>query len=306
YPLSTRFLAVERQWLAAPARDAGEFDPATLHSYPALSFLLYVPLVWAGVGDVLILNVLVCAALLAWLAWLAPVGRRGWAALTLATAAIIPRHSLLLDSEVVCVALLLAAWHWRERRWVGAILLGLACAFKQYCWFFAPFLLLEALLTHGWREAARRGGIAAGAFLLPNLPFLLASPRAWLASLALPMRDPMFPSGIGLIALAQGHLLPYGPPLLYAALEGLALVGMLWLFARYHARLGEAALLLALLPLWFAFRSPPNYFAFAPWLAVYAICVMRYGRRTTEDTKDTKGIVVTRRAALAAGPRKRP
>jgi hypothetical protein len=270
YPRSARFVTVEGRWLADPSADRGEFDPATLHSYPALSFLIYVPLVWAGVSNVLWLDVLACAALLCWLIWLAPAGQRGWAALALGTAAIIPRHSLLLDSEVYCVALLLAAWHWRERRLAGSALLGLACAFKQYCWFFAPFFLVDMVKTQGWREATRRGAIALGTFLLPNLPFLLASPRAWLTSQLVPMRDPMFPSGIGAVAVSMGHLLPYPPTGVYAALEALALLTTLWLYAHQHAGLRELALLLALVPLWFAFRSPPNYFAFAPWLAVYA------------------------------------
>jgi len=45
---------------------------------------------------------------------------------------------------------------------------------------------------------------------------------------------------------------------------------VLWLQIRYRALIGDAVLLLALVPLLFAFRPPPNYFAFAPWLALYA------------------------------------
>jgi uncharacterized membrane protein len=149
-------------------------------------------------------------------------------------------------------------------------LLGLACAYKQYAWFFVPFFALDVWAARGWREAARRGLIALGAFLVPNLPFLLASPGAWLASLALPMDVPAFPQGLGIISLSTGHLLPYGPQWLYAVLEVAALSGALWLFARFRPRLGDAALILALLPLYFAFRSTANYFSFAPWLALYA------------------------------------
>jgi hypothetical protein len=45
---------------------------------------------------------------------------------------------------------------------------------------------------------------------------------------------------------------------------------VLWLQQRRGVILGEALLIVALVPLLFAFRSPPNYFAFAPWLALYA------------------------------------
>ena len=73
------------------------------------------------------------------------------------------------------------------------------------------------------------------------------------------------------MVLSIGHLLPYGPPLLYDLVEGIALALALRADWRWHARLGDAVLLHALVPLFFAFRSLPSYFAFAPWLAVYAV-----------------------------------
>ncbi len=272
-PAQDQLVAMRRRYLANPQATDGSFDPRTLHSYPALSFLLYVPFIWAGLPNILLLNLLVCWGVFAWLAWLAPPGLRPAALLTAAANCCII-YSLPVDTEIICIALLLAAWHLRQRagwqHWLAPALLGLACAFKQYSWFFVPFLLLEILLTSCWRETLRWGSVALAAFLLPNLPYIIASPGAWLTSLFLPMSDPLFPQGIGIMTLSLGHLLPYGPPALYAALELLALVAVLWFQAHFHARLGDAALLLALVPLLFAFRSPPNYFAFAPWLALYA------------------------------------
>jgi uncharacterized membrane protein len=270
FPDGTRVLALERQYLAAPQSLHGELDPRLVHSYPALSFLLYVPVLWAGLGNILLLHALVYTGLFVWLVWQAPSGVRGWAALVAGAAMAVQAYSLRADTEVVCVALLLGAWHYRERRWLGPGLLGLACAFKQYCWLFVPFFALESLVTGGWRATLRSGAVALGAFLLPNLPYLIASPGAWFQSLWLPVAEPFFPYGNGLVTLSIGHLLPYAPPLLYALLEGAALVGALGSAARWRAWIGEATLLLALLPLFFAFRSLANYFAFAPWLALYA------------------------------------
>lgn len=269
-PDQTRLVAMKRQYLASPETAHGEFDPRTLHSYPALSFLLYLPLVWAGVKNIVMLNVIVYFGLMTWLVQLAPVGWRRWAILTAATVAMIPARSLLGDTEVICVSFLLAAWHNRQHRWREAVLLGMACAFKQYCWFFVPFYALDVIAEHGWREAGRRGAIALGAFLLPNLPFLLASPGAWFSSLWLPMTDPMFPLGMGLVALSVNHVISSTPAFLYTALEGIAMVGAIWIAGRWRIRLGDSVLLLALVPLFFAYRSLPNYFAFAPWLALYA------------------------------------
>ncbi len=281
YPLKSQLARVERLYrasLAAQARQlktpdptGGAYDPRVSHSYPALSFLLYVPLIWLGVQNVLALHLLVYCALLAWLVWLAPPAQRPWAAMTASGALILPIRSLLIDAEIVCLAFLLLAWHMRGRRWWSATALGLGCAFKQYCWLFVPFFLLEAWLTGGWREALRRTAITAGVFLAPNLPYIIASPGTWLTSMALPVSEPLFPMGMGFITLPLGGWLPFLPAPVYAIGEALALGCALWAYARWRRWLGETALLLALTPLLFAFRSPANYFAIAPWLALYAV-----------------------------------
>jgi hypothetical protein len=270
-PIPSRVAAVQQQYAKAPQTAPDAFDPRTLHSYPALSFLIYVPLLWAGGNDILLLHVLVHWCLFAWLVWLTPVGWRHWGALVALAAMPTIAASLLISNEVIGIALVLTAWHFNRRPWLSAVLLGLACAYKQYTWFFVPFFALEILQQYGWREEVRRGAAVLGAFLLPNLPFLIASPSAWFMSLWLPMSDPLFAMGLGVIALSIGHLLPYAAPLFYALLE-LAVMGLaLWACARWPQGVKDGALVLALVPLFFAFRSLADYFAFAPWLALYAV-----------------------------------
>jgi uncharacterized membrane protein len=239
-------------------------------------------------------NYVVFFALVAWLIRIAPQTERRWVALVVFAAVTIPLMSLLADTEVICVAFLLPAWHYRDRRWVSALLLGLGCAFKQYCWFFVPFFLLDTLRVHGWREATRRSLIVLGAFLLPNLPFLVLDPSAWLHSLLLPMTDPMFPMGDGFIALSLGGLVPFAAPSVYGGFELLALALCLWTGWRWHDRLGDSLPLLALVPLLFAFRSLPNYFAFAPWLALYAASQLGWTPRHV-------GTLLTTSSAAGAG-----
>ena len=258
---------------------------STLHSYPALSFLFYVPFLWAGLPNILLLNLLICWGVLVWIGWQAPGNWHAAALFTAGTAFCIV-YSLPVDTEIVCIALLLAAWHLREQKWLAPVLLGLACAFKQYSWFFVPCFILEIWLTQGSRATLRWCTVVLAAFLLPNLPYLVTSPLPWLQSLILPMTEPLFPQGIGIMALSLGHLLPYGPPLLYSVCEPLVLSLVLWLQIRYRALLGDAVLLLPLLPLLFAFRSPPNYFAFAPWLALYAANRI-YALRVKGDRQQT-------------------
>lgn len=269
-PRTSVVTATEQQYLVSPSSARGGFDPLTAHSYPALSFLLYVPLVWAGVPNLLVLHLALYVLLLAAILWLAPGRLRVRVALAALSIAVIPLYSLYRETEIVCVLFMLAAWHWRDRRWASAVLLGLGCAYKQYCWFFVPFFVVDAWRTSGWREALRRAAIAGGAFLVPNLPYLWASPHAWWMSLFLPVSEPLFPSGVGGVALAVGHVLPFAPPAVFTALEVGALLACLWAYVRWHGTLREAALLLALVPLWFAWRSLPDYFSFAPLFALYA------------------------------------
>ena len=271
YPARSLVAMVEQRFLARPATAAGAFDPRTLTSYPALSFLLYLPLVWLGAPSILLFDLLLFVALSMWLLWQAQGRERWWTALTLSAALPLLVISLLADTEVVSLAFLLIAWRYRERRWVSAIALGLGCAFRQYCWFFAPFFLLDTLYRLGWREALRRGVIALAAFLAPNLPFLIASPGAWWASLWLPLTAPLFPLGVGLVALLTGHVAPWLPAAFFTTLEVAALLGSLWAQWRWRAWLGDAIPLLALIPLYFAWRSLPNYFVIAPLLALFAL-----------------------------------
>jgi hypothetical protein len=289
YPSANKVKAIQKLYLTDPQAVHGGLDPRTLHSYPAFSFLLYVPFLWAGVPNILLLNLLICVGVLVWIAWQAPPARRLAALFVIGTGFCIV-YSLPVDTEIVCIALLLAAWHLRERKWLAPLLLGLACAFKQYSWFFVPFFILEIWLSQGGRATVRWLGLVLAAFLLPNLPYMVTSPAAWAASIVLPATDPLFPQGIGILSLSLGHLLPYGPPLLYSALELLALVVMLWLQLRYHRLLGDAVLLLAVVPFIFAFRSPPNYFAFAPWLALYAAnCIYSARRAQREKGRNLNG-----------------
>jgi uncharacterized membrane protein len=220
--------------------------------------------------NILMLHILIYWCLFAWLVWLTPVGWRHWGALVALAAMPTVAASLILTNEIIVITLVLAAWHFRRLAWPSAVLLGLACAYKQYAWFFVPFFAVELQLSYGWRETLKRGIVALGAFLLPNLSYMLASPQPWFVSLWLPMSEPLFATGTGIISLSIGHLLPYGPPLLYALVEVGVLAALLRLYATRRSNIGDGALALALLPLFFAFRSPPSYFAFLPWLALYA------------------------------------
>jgi hypothetical protein len=289
-------------YLAHPSSSPPEVSPATFHSYPAGAFLVDVPSVWVGIPSAGFAQLLLYLAFGAVLLALAPAEWR--IALTLLvlcnTEAV--RRIADGDFDIWWVAFLSAAWLLRERRVTSGLLLGAACAIKQTVWFAAPFYLVWVWHEHGKAEVMRRAGIAAGAFLAINLPWILASPRAWLASLVLPMSLPLLPEGTGLVGLSIGHVLPLFPSWIYAALElGVWLGALVW-YRRAPPRYPLAGMMLGLLPLLLAWRSPERYFL-PLWLVALAAVVLaaRNGREPSHGGEAGSG-GSGRRASLALAP----
>jgi uncharacterized membrane protein len=172
--------------------------------------------------------------------------------------------------DIFCTLLVVLAWLKRDERWWSAVLFGLAMATKQTSWFLAPFFAMMTFRQHGLKETLYRLTIAGGLCLLINLPFILWNPYAWLAGILAPVADPMFPLGVGLVGLSTTHLMPFFPSWVYSVLEGMAMVLMLAWYWRICRSCPESALLLAIIPLFFAWRSLPSYF----YCAAYPIFIL--------------------------------
>jgi uncharacterized membrane protein len=149
--------------------------------------------------------------------------------------------------------------------------MGLAIAVKQIAWFFLPFYLVLVARHFGWREATRRGSIMALLFLLLNGPFILQSPSAYVASVSGPMADPMFPLGIGIMALFASNLLPMLPKLAFTVAEFASWAGGACAFLGTRYLTPATGVVLAALPLFFAWRSLVNYFYLVPLLALAVV-----------------------------------
>jgi hypothetical protein len=84
------------------------------------------------------------------------------------------------------------------------------------------------------------------------------------------MSLPLFPEGIGAVALALSGALPLPPSWAFGALELTALcLALVWYWRSYQTH-PLAGVALSLLPLVFAWRSPGRYFALLPALALIA------------------------------------
>jgi hypothetical protein len=244
-------------------------------SYPALSFVLIAP--WVALGwdtNVLYILCLVLAMLLVLLR--APTGLRPFVLTGVLGAASLAAFTVSGSADLLYALPLVAAWLWREKRWSG-LLLGVACATKQMAWFFAVFYFVAVGTSEGWRAAIRKSAGAVAVFAIANLPFVLMDPRAWIAGVSAPVADQMFPRGAGLIFLTLNDLLPLWPPLAYAVLEAgafAACVAVAWRTRRSSPELG---MVLALVPLFFAYRSLFSYFFLLPLFAFASLVRMPLG-----------------------------
>ncbi len=229
-------------------------------SYPVLSFLTLVP--FALFKDYNVLPFYIISYLIImWLGWkIARPELRPW--ILLLGMANIPMWSSATGGnlDIFCTLLIIVSWWKRDQRWLSALFFGLALATKQTSWFLAPFYAIMTLRLYGFKETWYRFTFASGIFLLFNLPFILWNPHAWLVGIMAPIADPMFPLGVGLINLNVIHYLPFFPTWVYTALEGTAMLLCLAWYWRICRTRPEAALQLAVIPLFFAWRSLPSYF----------------------------------------------
>lgn len=266
YPTPPSLLAQMHAELLNPHLRHGEFDPATAHNYPAGSIWLALLAVWAGSPTIQWLNTAALGAMGMLVIWRAPARYRSTLALMVLCQTII----FYTTFDALCLVFVLAAWHWLPQRRLSPALLGWGCAVKQLAWFFVPLYLVQVARTEGWQAAARRALWLMGAFLLPNLPFILANPGAWWHSQLVPMADPMFPGGVGIVAPALGGVWPLWPAWVYAGLELAAWVAVCVVQWRRPAITSDG-LFLALLPLFFARRDFATYTAVLPLLAFWLV-----------------------------------
>jgi hypothetical protein len=108
-------------------------------------------------------------------------------------------------------------------------------------------------------------------FAATNAPFIAQAPGSYLASISGPMADPMFPLGVGLIALFVSNLIPMLPKLAFSATELAVWLGSIAAAARFRIITLAGSVALAALPLIFAWRSLINYFYLIPFLVLAVV-----------------------------------
>lgn len=262
---SSDVIASLRDFGLDPALGTHLEDGSQLHlyPYPALSFLIPAPFLALGVTDLRL--VYLGEILLLILVLLRPVqiAWRPLVAAVLVGSTLIMRQSVGAGVDPAYALFLALAFLSMRYRTVSPICLGLAVASRQLAWIFVPFYLAAIWRREGRRAALRRTAIAAAAALLPNLPFLLAAPAAFLGAVTAPMAQALEPYGVGLVSFGLAGLVPLWPRAVYGLLSLAVLGGLLALLARHWRALPNAVVVFPSLVLWFSWRSAQNYFAFA-------------------------------------------
>jgi len=270
YPTPRQLEEIWDEAILTPSEPPEEIESRVC--YPAGSFVLPAPFLAMGIDDIRIVYGILVLAGLVFAVWWLPGRRR----LVFIGAMLI---SLEMwngigagETSILGFPLLLVAWLTLGRKWwVSAIFMGIAVSTKQTAWFVVPFYLILFLHTHPQRRVAAGLGIMVGVFAAFNLPFIIADPGAWLSSVASPMTDPMFPIGVGIVTMVTTGVVNLQSSLLFTILELLAIIaGCIWYY-RNCRRYPHSGLILAVLPLFFAWRSLWTYFFYLGSIAMVAV-----------------------------------
>lgn len=250
--------------------------PVTALSYPALAFEFYLPVLALGWSS----QAAIAVNVLAWmisgvvLFWKVPDKLRPLT-LVLVSLSVYVSYAVGGVTDALFIPLLLGAavaWDRFGRRpgligYASPVLFGLAMAVKQTPWIILPFLLagiaLERVSPEGWRRAlavsARYLAITTVAFVIPNIPFLVTSPGAWLHGILTPLMSSTVPAGQGIIALSLVLGWGGGSLTAYSVASLMILLSLLAAYALTYPRLKSWTFLLPSLALFFATRSFGSY-----------------------------------------------
>jgi uncharacterized membrane protein len=250
--------------------------PVTKLSYPALAFEEYLPLLAMGITT----QAAVWADIAAWalgavVLYLVLPRKLAPLAAVVVSLDVFTGYAVGGVTDFLFMPLLIGAaagwdrfaWTRGPAAWRGPVLMGLAMAVKQTPWLILPFvvagIVMESRRLRNWAQGLRDGvrylAIAAVAFLIPNLPYLLNAPRGWLSGVLTPITAQTVPAGQGLVSLSLS--LPIGGGSLqdYSSAAAVVFVALLACYLATYPALKPAAFLLPSIVLFFATRSFGSY-----------------------------------------------
>ena len=256
--------------------------------YPALSFLLTVPLLAIGIttqAQIWVNLTMFCLGAVA-LWWFLPQRARNAVPLLLALDAYGSAVStgLIFGISIPFTVLAVVGWDrygvpgqsLRLRR-LSPIFLGLACAVRQDLWILAPFLALavsqeaRAAGANPWRRGGSYAGLVGLGFAIPNIAFIIWDPVAWFHGVLSPLVEGLVPLGQGVVGLSVYAGLGGGRLSLYTGLLLAVTVALLISVGLHYHHLKPVLPLIPAAVLFLSTRSLAQYLLFGAVVAVATI-----------------------------------
>lgn len=260
--------------------------------YPPLAVLLTAPGVllfgFPAAASIVTTFALLVGAVVFW--WLLPIDWRSGATAVMLGFPFMPHYARIGFPAIIALVFLIpvvvrwpavgAGGRLRRSDVLRGICLGAACATQQLAWFLAPFLLVGLYAVRRGELPSRRAlttvgtfaMVAAGTFLVINLPFIVRDAPAWAAGVALVVTQHAIPHGQGLIDVSFYLTDGSGALDFYSYATLLLGVGLLILSAIWVRRLGPALTVLPWVVFYLSVRSQDGYFLLMTplWFAAVA------------------------------------
>jgi uncharacterized membrane protein len=158
--------------------------------------------------------------------------------------------------------------------------MGVAVAIKQVAWFFVPFYFILIWRMIGWKRAATALSFIGGVFMAFNIVFIIQNPAVWLNSIMAPLTDKLFPLGVGPVTLVIAGYIKTQSSLVFPLMEiGVMLASMFWYWHNCR-RFPYTGIVLAVVPLFFAWRSSWWYFFYFDLILLATIMLNDYDRQS--------------------------
>jgi hypothetical protein len=285
YPTNEQLEQLQKEIAENPDEIPVELESGL--NYPAGCFLIPAVFVLMGVSDLRIVYIILLVPALLYVIWISP-----------------PRHRLLIgaillsslelwnslasgETGFLLFPFLLLGWVlFKKKPVASAVCIGLAATVKQVAWFFLPFYLILIYRTEGMKKTLQSLSIILLIFISTNLPFIITDPELWYASLAAPMTG-KFPLGVGIITLVTSGLINIQSSMVFNVIEGLVFIaGIVWYY-RHCNSYPQAGPLLAVFPLFFAWRSIWPYFFYFDIMIIASIIINEYANKENKCLDNT-------------------
>lgn len=236
-----------------PITTGGYVDSLT---YPALSFLLFIPAILLKVKSASVMLPFFVIPL--FLAWYRAWSSKKW---LLSILILLPFLSLTIyasqvqfaDSDIIWVAFIMLSYYVLPRNRTSGILFGLALSVKQFPAFAFPFLLVFIAREYGIKKAFIWFLFAAGTFFLINGYFIVSGPSQFIQSIMENVAKPLLGVGMGPSQLSFLGFIP-ALPIYYTIVMISTLFFSIFLYVVKYGELKYAIFIFPIIIFFFNYR----------------------------------------------------